>query len=300
MLALTQDRTGFPKKRQSNSTVAIQPARKDKKKPKKQKDKESRLEEYSIDDYPINKYANEYLRDVVDLNVEKIFIKPGCKRTSKSKSRKSRSKSRKGSLGKDTRQTSILELDYASCMNLASNSSGLIPSQPVSSEGTSQIKIIDNWEYRELGETNPPSVDLAEMRYYEAQPSHHKREQAFMEKNFKERQHYRKRREIEQEIVEHYPNFSDLELKFLASVVFIQRKWREHRLYRQIFSHYTSVFHPEDPSFLEQSNSKTLNISNSKPHRSPNANRKKLDWSPEKERSEGRESERSERGMKAE
>lgn len=62
------------------------------------------------------------------------------------------------------------------------------------------------------------------------------------------------------EISEDYPNFNELELKFLASVMFIQRKWREHRLYKQIFSSFANP--NELPSFIEKSNSKQLNISN--------------------------------------
>lgn len=42
--------------------------------------------------------------------------------------------------------------------------------------------------------------------------------------------------------------------------MFIQRKWREHRLYREIFS--SLAQHEQLPSFLEKSNSKQLNISN--------------------------------------
>ena len=99
------------------------------------------------------------------------------------------------------------------------------------------------------------------MRYFEQCTTQKQRQEAaFASRSFGSSRHYRKRKEIESEISEDYPNFSQLELKFLASVMFIQRKWREHRLYRQIFS---SLAHRDQlPIFIEKSNSKQLNISN--------------------------------------
>lgn len=58
-----------------------------------------------------------------------------------------------------------------------------------------------------------------------------------------------------------YPQFGELELKFLSSVIFIQRKWREFRLYKQVFRNLTQSGHKASQYSLEQSNSKQLNIS---------------------------------------
>lgn len=83
-----------------------------------------------------------------------------------------------------------------------------------------------------------------------------------MENSSATARHYRRRRQIEAEISEDYPNFSPLELTFLASVMFIQRKWREHTVYKQIFTSLPASF----PS-LPPTDSKQLNISSS-PHKS--------------------------------
>lgn len=47
----------------------------------------------------------------------------------------------------------MLEIDYISCMNIPSNSSGLINSRHSneSQDVNSKIKIIDNWEYQYVG-----------------------------------------------------------------------------------------------------------------------------------------------------
>jgi hypothetical protein len=92
---------------------------------------------------------------------------------------------------------------------------------------------------------------LDEIRFFEQQK---------VENSSATARHYRRRRQIEAEISEDYPNFSPLELTFLASVMFIQRKWREHRLYKQIF---TSLAAPL-PS-LPATDSKQLNISANPP-----------------------------------
>jgi hypothetical protein len=48
----------------------------------------------------------------------------------------------------------IEEIDYASCINIPSNSSGLINSLSHSSHD-SKIKIIDNWEFRYFADEQP-------------------------------------------------------------------------------------------------------------------------------------------------
>lgn len=162
----------------------------------------------------------------------------------------------------------MVEIDYNSCINMPSNSSGLInSSQSASSHRNANIKIMDNWEFRSLAEDNPhPSLDLEEIRYYESyHDSKKKNEKQFIDRKFNDHTRYRKRREIEAEILDDYPHFTQLELKFLASVVFIQRKWRQYKLYKQIFNNLTlSPFRQRDSSYLEKSHSNTLNISHQK------------------------------------
>lgn len=59
----------------------------------------------------------------------------------------------------------IEEIDYASCINIPSSSSGLINSLSHSSHD-SKIKIIDNWEFRYFADEQPTSLNLEEMRYF--------------------------------------------------------------------------------------------------------------------------------------
>lgn len=91
------------------------------------------IDDSSQADYPINKYETE-------VGAKKQGPRPSLK-----------GKSRRGSASKERerhRKThSLIEIDYVSCMNIPSNSSGLINSLE-SSAHDSKIKIIDNWEFR--------------------------------------------------------------------------------------------------------------------------------------------------------
>jgi len=161
-----------------------------------------------------------------------------------------------------------------SCINIPSNSSGLIESKQSnsSSQRNSKIKILDNWEYNYLGD-NTQSVNLEEIRYYESNHAPHpaRQQDEFMRRNFRDNAKYHLRSFIEAEIADDYPHFEEVELKFLASVVFIQRKWRENRLYRQIFEQIAHSPHKLSQLSLEKSNSKQLNITNN--HKSPEKQR---------------------------
>lgn len=101
---------------------------------------------------------------------------------------KSKSKSRRGSSDKHPRR-SLFEIDYMSCINIPSSSSGVINSakSKSSEQSNNNIKIIDNWEFRYIADENAGSVNLEEIRHYESYHlSHQKQQRDFMEKNFRE------------------------------------------------------------------------------------------------------------------
>ena len=174
-----------------------------------------------------------------------------------------------------------------SCINIVSNSSGLVTSRnsKESNREEGNIKIVDNWEFKYTGQENPSSVNLQEIRYYESLDySQNKQERQFLDKKFKNKARYQHRQCIEEELVEEYPQFGQLQLKFLTSVIFIQRKWRQYRLYKDVFENIAASANKKSQLDFEQSNSMQLNISNTKsPHKS--ATKKSIDLSSQKDKS---------------